>query len=140
MKIYSKDESFSTTEPIEIIDISDMAITVVKQSEVQNGILSVTTPHTTTSIMVNEKCEQLQQDMMSFLKKLVPSTNYKHDREPRDLRPNAHSHLMSMVLGHSVTIPVVNGEPEFGGWQRLFFVELDGPRSKRYFKLQIIGS
>ncbi len=34
------------------------------------------------------------------------------------------------MLGSSETIPVMGGELVLGTWQRIFFVELDGPRQR----------
>jgi secondary thiamine-phosphate synthase enzyme len=38
---------------------------------------------------------------------------------------------MSTILGSSVTIPCDNGRLALGTWQGIFFVELDGPRTRR---------
>lgn len=57
----------------------------------------------------------------------------------RDQEPiNAHSHLLSMLLGSSETIPVVNGEMVIGQWQSVLLVDLDGPRN-RTVGIQIMG-
>ncbi|MFH1654742.1 MAG: secondary thiamine-phosphate synthase enzyme YjbQ [Pseudomonadota bacterium] len=139
MKVFTTEIDFSTNEPIELIDITKKIRKICKESGVNNGILSITTQHTTTSIIVNEKCEHLQKDMVNLLKDVVPEAEYHHDRQPADLRSNAHSHLMSMLLGSSVTIPVSEGTLEFGDWQSIFFIELDGPRAKRHVKIKVIG-
>ncbi|KAF8058404.1 hypothetical protein HT031_005528 [Scenedesmus sp. PABB004] len=51
---------------------------------------------------------------------------------------NAHSHLLSMVLGNSETIPVTEGRLALGQWQSVMLVELDGPR-KRSVGIQVVG-
>jgi secondary thiamine-phosphate synthase enzyme len=43
---------------------------------------------------------------------------------------NAHSHLLSMLLGSSESIPVVNGTMTIGQWQSVLLVDLDGPRTR----------
>ena len=45
--------------------------------------------------------------------------------------PNAHSHLMHLLLSTSETIPVIDGRLALGTWQRVFMVELDGPRERQ---------
>jgi hypothetical protein len=47
-----------------------------------------------------------------------------------DERPNAHSHLMHLLLSTSESIPVIAGRLALGTWQRVFMVELDGPRER----------
>lgn len=51
---------------------------------------------------------------------------------------NAHSHLISMLLGSSESIPVVNGEMVIGQWQSVLLVDLDGPR-ERTVGVQLLG-
>ena len=57
----------------------------------------------------------------------------------RDQEPiNAHSHLASMLLGSSETIPVCEGKLVLGQWQSVMLVDLDGPR-QRTVGLQLLG-
>lgn len=57
----------------------------------------------------------------------------------RDQEPiNAHSHLLSMLLGSSESIPVVDGEMVIGQWQSILLVDLDGPRD-RTVGIQFLG-
>ena len=57
----------------------------------------------------------------------------------RDQEPiNAHSHLLSMLLGSSESIPVVNGKMVIGQWQSILLVDLDGPRD-RTVGVQFLG-
>jgi thiamine phosphate synthase YjbQ (UPF0047 family) len=57
----------------------------------------------------------------------------------RDQEPiNAHSHLLSMLLGSSESIPVVDGEMVIGQWQSILLVDLDGPRD-RTVAVQFLG-
>jgi len=57
----------------------------------------------------------------------------------RDQEPiNAHSHLLSMLLGSSESIPVVNGKMVIGQWQSVLLVDLDGPRD-RTVGIQFLG-
>jgi thiamine phosphate synthase YjbQ (UPF0047 family) len=57
----------------------------------------------------------------------------------RDQEPiNAHSHLLSMLLGSSECIPVVDGSMVIGQWQSILLVDLDGPRD-RTVGVQFLG-
>eukprot|EP00562_Extubocellulus_spinifer_P001357 CAMPEP_0178478388 /NCGR_PEP_ID=MMETSP0696-20121128/4633_1 /TAXON_ID=265572 /ORGANISM="Extubocellulus spinifer, Strain CCMP396" /LENGTH=281 /DNA_ID=CAMNT_0020105753 /DNA_START=41 /DNA_END=886 /DNA_ORIENTATION=+ len=57
----------------------------------------------------------------------------------RDQEPiNAHSHLLSMLLGSSESIPVVERSMVIGQWQSVLLVDLDGPR-ERTVGVQLIG-
>ncbi|WP_370572575.1 secondary thiamine-phosphate synthase enzyme YjbQ [Methanomethylovorans sp.] len=117
-----------TNLAVELIDITDDVITNVNKSSIRNGICVVSTPHTTTAIIINENEPGLLSDMFNLLNKLVPpGAGYNHDR----IDNNADSHLRAMLLGSSETIPIVDGKIVLGTWQRIFFVELDGPRQRK---------
>jgi thiamine phosphate synthase YjbQ (UPF0047 family) len=65
--------------------------------------------------------------------------------EPRELKRwrdqepiNAHSHLATMLLGSSETIPVAAGELVLGQWQSVMLVDVDGPR-ERTVGIQCLG-
>jgi len=51
---------------------------------------------------------------------------------------NAHSHLLSMLLGSSESIPVQDGRMVLGQWQSVLLVDLDGPRD-RTVGVQLMG-
>ena len=72
----------------------------------------------------------LKDDILTLLKRIVPKGGgYKHDR----IDNNAHSHLMSIMLGPGVTVPIEDGKLVLGPWQSIFFVECDGPRNRELF-------
>jgi secondary thiamine-phosphate synthase enzyme len=117
-----------TNLAVELIDITDYVIAEVNKSSIRNGICVVSTPHTTTAIIINENEPGLLSDMFNLLNKLVPpGAGYNHDR----IDNNADSHLRAMLLGSSETIPIIDGKLVLGTWQRIFFVELDGPRQRK---------
>jgi secondary thiamine-phosphate synthase enzyme len=87
----------------------------------------VFTRHTTTGLTINENEPGLLQDMEKKLQELVGPGKYEHDR----IDSNADSHLRSMLLEHSLVIPVVGNRLGLGTWQRVFLAELDGPRARK---------
>jgi secondary thiamine-phosphate synthase enzyme len=117
-----------TSRRIEIVDITDKVREVVEKHDVTDGIVVVYTKHTTTAIIINENESGLKEDIISILEKLVPSrAGYMHDR----IDNNADSHLRAILLGNSVVVPITNGRLDLGTWQRIMFIELDGPRTRR---------
>lgn len=117
-----------TKERVEVIDITSSIEEFVKSSGIENGICLVYTMHTTTGLTVNEAERGLIKDMCRLMSSLIPEgAGYLHDK----IDSNAHAHLQALLLGNSITIPVNAGRPILGTWQRILFVELDGPRSRR---------
>jgi secondary thiamine-phosphate synthase enzyme len=98
-------------------------------------------------VRIQENEPLLLEDLRDFLAGLAPTTtNYRHnDFRVRthhmhpDERPNGHAHCLQLLLGSSESVPVVDGALALGTWQRLFLVELDGPRPDRQVLVQLSG-
>ena len=117
-----------TGKRVEVLDITDRVRDAVRKAGNKDGIAVVYTPHTTTAIAINEAEPGLMDDIVSTLSKLIPAgAGYKHDR----IDDNADAHIRAVILGNSVVVPVENGELMLGTWQRILFIELDGPRTRR---------
>jgi len=43
---------------------------------------------------------------------------------------NSQAHIMTSLVGPSVTIPVTAGRLALGRWQAVFLCEFDGPRTR----------
>jgi secondary thiamine-phosphate synthase enzyme len=140
MKHYTETITLSTDENLKFIDITDKVRCALAKSGIANGILNVYCNHTTASITINERCERLQADMERLLKKIAPRDGeYQHNIETVDGRLNAHSHLMSLMLNSSESMPVTDGKIRIGEWQSVFFIELDGPRRVREVFISVMG-
>jgi secondary thiamine-phosphate synthase enzyme len=135
-------------EPIELIDITDRVADLVCQADLWNGQVLLLSRHTTAAVRIQENEPLLLQDLRDFLSRLAaPKAHYRHnDFRMRthhmhpDERPNGHAHCLQLLLGSSETVPVFHGELALGTWQRLFLVELDGPRPNREVLVQLSGS
>jgi len=93
--------------------------------------------HITAAVYVNDHESGLIQDIDEWLEKLAPfREDYRHHRTGED---NGDSHLKSLLLHQSVTLPITKGELDLGTWQRIFYAEFDGQREKRVI-IKIIGA
>jgi secondary thiamine-phosphate synthase enzyme len=127
--------------PIEFHDISDAVRTWVRAAGVRDGLLTVSSPHTTGRITINEVDPALQRDMVAYLERMAPAgADYGHNTNTVDGRDNAHSHILGLFIPASEGIQVIDGDLALGTWQALFFVELDGPRSRREVHLQLLDA
>lgn len=119
-----------TKKSIEVIDITSQVQKAVEESKLESGLCLVFTIHTTTGVAINEGESGLIQDILNLMNTLVPrGAGYMHDRSDG----NAHAHLQAVLLGNSATIPVEKGRLVLGTWQRILFLELDGPRRRRVY-------
>ncbi|WP_133512083.1 secondary thiamine-phosphate synthase enzyme YjbQ [Candidatus Thiosymbion oneisti] len=133
------------TDPgVALHDITPQIRSLVADSGMVCGFLTVTSRHTTTAITINEHEERLLEDIRRFFTRLVPPGEaYLHNdielRDcPLDEPENAHSHLLAMLVGSSEVIPIVAGDLDLGDWQSVMLVELDGPR-ERTVGLRLFG-
>ena len=140
MKILRTRIEFETVNPIQILDITEKVRDWLRTTGVRDGLLTVTSTHTTARVNVNEREPQLQKDMATWLKRFVPCDgDWLHNLVAVDGRDNAHSHILGLFMNSSESIPVAGGDMILGGWQSVFFIELDGPRDRRGLELQIMG-
>jgi secondary thiamine-phosphate synthase enzyme len=63
---------------------------------------------------------------VSVFKKIIP-----FDHPYRHLEGNSPAHIMASLMGSSVTVFIENGRLVLGTWQKIFFCEFDGPRSRK---------
>ena len=133
---------FATDGPEEFWDLTEFVRDVVARSEVSHGQITVYTPHTTTSIVINESETGFLNDFRRVISGMVPvGTYYEHDDHElrtenlqEDEYVNGHAHCRQLLVGQpSVTVPIVDGEVILGQWQRVLFVELDQARKRRVF-------
>jgi secondary thiamine-phosphate synthase enzyme len=118
-------------------DISAELQALVDTSGLGDGLLVAAGQHTTTALVVNENEQRLLADIERFFLQLVPADrpwlhNDLHLRAgiPPDEPRNAHSHLIALLLGNHLTLPVVDGRLGLGRYQAVLLVELDGPRQR----------
>ena len=128
----------TTERRVEFIDLTGSLQEFVAGSRITTGLLNVQSLHTTAGIVVNEGEPLLLTDFESVLQKLAPDdVHYAHDDEtirtvnlnPGE-RPNGASHCKALMLGSSACLNILDGRLLLGRWQRVFLVELDGPRCR----------
>ncbi len=108
----------------EVVDITDRINELLK---IKEGVVHIFLTHTTAAITTADLDPGTDQDMLDAFEKLIPKLNYRHPHNPS----HVPDHILSSIIGTSLTIPVKNGELVLGTWQRVVLVELDGPRERR---------
>ncbi|MCF6290744.1 MAG: secondary thiamine-phosphate synthase enzyme YjbQ [Desulfobacterales bacterium] len=117
----------TTSSKMEFVDITDALARELAGADINHGAVLVYNPHTTAGLTINEGADPaVQSDLIGVLDQLVPR-NYPY----RHLEGNSPAHLMASLIGSSVTVIVESGRPRLGTWQRIFFCEFDGPRSRK---------
>lgn len=133
MTVKSYSLKLDTNKQFEIIDITSRINELI---DINEGIISIFSRHSTSAIVVNENEKGLLADFEFTLENLITDKySYSHDR----IDHNARSHLKSFLLSSSESLPVKNQKLDLGTWQSVFFVELDGPRRSRTITLTMVG-
>ena len=133
---------FSTCARTDLVDITDRVAELIACSGVRDGLAQVFSLHTTAALLINELEPALTHDLKGLLDRLVDARGpWRHDLPELSGcdRCNAASHLRAVLLGPSVALPVAAGRPVLGRFQRIVFVELDGPR-ERTVRLTVLGT
>lgn len=141
LRIHAETFSIETGERIEISDVTERVMAIVRAAGIREGVASIWSMHTTLSILVNESQPALFADMKRYIETLVDEGQTWQHNDPSHSdcdRANADSHLRSLLLGHSVAVQVSGGEIALGQWQRILAAELDGPRT-RTVRVQVMG-
>ena len=137
--------SYLTSGAGDFLDITEDIAAVVKQSEIQHGLVHICSSHTTAAIRINENEPLLLTDFRRLLERLVPGGDYDHDDlvrrpgVPPDEPRNGHAHCQHLLLSSAESLPIVDGRMVLGPYQRVFLIELDSPRP-RQVTVQVLGS
>jgi secondary thiamine-phosphate synthase enzyme len=124
-----------TSRRCEFVDITAAVGEAVAASGCSEGLCVVYCPHTTGAVTVNEGADpDVAVDILDQLEKAAPA-----GRHYRHTEGNADAHIKAALVGPSVSIPIEGGKPALGTWQRVFFCEFDGPRS-RTVTISVIAS
>lgn len=137
----------ASARPTEFIDVTERVQAVVSTLGIRGGIVNIQSLHTTVSVIVNEHEPLLLDDFHALLHQAAPAdVRYNHDDPDRrtvnltpDERVNGHSHCQALLLTPSACLNIVDGRLMLGRWQRIFVVDLDGPRDRRV-SLMVLGA
>ena len=115
--VHSKDHE-------QVIDITaDVAALVASMSD---GVCNLFTQHTTCALTILTNEEGIAPDLLTVLHGLVPqATAYRHDSAD-----HVRAHVLSALVGPSLSVPVRGGRLGLGQFQRIVLVELEGPRQR----------
>jgi len=109
----------------QIVIITDEVQRALGELTSSDGICTIVVPHTTCAISVNENADpDVPADLTKALRALIPDVKFRHGEG------NSDAHFLSMLIGTSLSWPYRGGKLVLGTWQGIYFVELDGPRTR----------
>lgn len=110
-----------------MIDITDNVDEILEKSfEKKDGLCQLFLTHTTAALTTADLDPGAEEDMLDALEKLIPELSYRHPHNPAHMP----DHILSLLIGASLTIPIQSGRLLLGSWQRVVLLEFDGPRER----------
>ena len=118
-----------TNQKNEMIDLTSRIEEIVSKESISTASCLVYCPHTTAGITINEGMDpDVKTDILLGLDKAFPDRKeFKHQEG------NSSAHLKASVMGSSAWIPITGGRLQLGTWQKIYFCEFDGPRTRKVF-------
>jgi len=137
MKSTTRYLTFNVGTRMDLVNITPDVEQIVRESGVQEGLCLVNAMHITASVFINDDESGLHEDYKEWLEKLAPHdpSRYRHNRTGED---NGDAHHKRQIMGREVVVAVTAGKLDFGTWERIFYGEFDGRRSKRVL-VKVIG-
>lgn len=116
-----------TERRAQLVDVTADVERHIADSGISEGVCVLWSVHTTGGLTVNEGADPaVARDIENWLAAAAPpGRHYLH------LEGNADSHIKTALVGPGLTLVVSGGRLQLGRWQRVFFCEFDGPRTRR---------
>jgi secondary thiamine-phosphate synthase enzyme len=117
--------SVKTRKKREVIDITHHVEALIS-GEKQSGTCTVFVLHTTAALTTADLDPGTDLDLLDAFDAMVPKLHYRHPHDPS----HVGDHILSALIGTSVSLPVERGKLLLGTWQRVILLEFDGPRQR----------
>jgi secondary thiamine-phosphate synthase enzyme len=122
-----KELEITTEEKMQVVDVTDRIAELVIETE--GGIAFVSIPHTTAALLLSEDDEALRRDIIRIAQRwLQDCGSFEHIKKNN---PNTVAHVLSSFAGTSLSIGISKGKLDLGTYQRILFLELDGPKTRK---------
>ena len=119
-------------------DITAHVAAAVTASQQRAGVATVFVVGSTAVITTIEFEPGAIADLNDVLETLAPRDgDYAHHERWGD--DNGSSHVRAALMGPSIAIPFVDGEPALGTWQQVMLLECDTRARTREIVVQVVG-
>jgi secondary thiamine-phosphate synthase enzyme len=114
----------TTSQHTQALDITDL----FTSRQWPDGLLLASAEHTTAAIFLGESGAEMFEDYERVASRLIEDLGpFQHEHWNPG---NAQAHTISSYIGTQLLIPISHGRLDVGTWQRVIFLELDGPRRR----------
>lgn len=136
--VLTKTISIKTKGFCDIINITPQVASILKDSSVANGLVTVFCPGSTGAITTIEYESGVLQDLQDALERIAPEDiHYRHDARWGD--GNGFSHVRAALMKPSLSVPLVSSQLTLGTWQQIVFIDFDNRSRNRDIIVQVMG-
>jgi secondary thiamine-phosphate synthase enzyme len=121
-----------------IVDLTEGVRSVVRRSEVADGVAVVFAVGATVAVTTMEHEPGGVADLQALLDRLIPRAG-DYDHNVRNDDTNAHAHLRAALVGPSESVPVVRGELGLGTWQQVVLIDFDDRPRDRVVSVSVLS-
>ena len=119
--------SIKTLKKREVLDITDAVEEQLEKNDAASGICHLLVLHTTAALTTADLDPGTDLDMLDAFEAMIPKLRYRHPHNPA----HVPDHILSALIGTSLSLPFETKKLLFGTWQRVVLIELDGPRERQ---------
>jgi len=117
----------TTSKKRQVIDITEQVQAELRRNHVrQSGVCHLLVLHTTAALTTADLDPGTDLDMLDAFEAMMPKLRYRHPHDPS----HVPDHILSALIGTSISLIVEDGALVLGTWQRVVLIELDGPRQR----------
>jgi secondary thiamine-phosphate synthase enzyme len=102
-----------------------------------NGLLNIYVPHATAGVLIMELGAGSEPDVMEALDRLLPRDDRWTHRH--GARGHGADHVLPLLAGPSVTVPVVEGRLALGTWQSIALLDPNADNDVRRIRLSFVS-
>lgn len=115
-----------TQKKKQIMDITEEVEAELARQNFQDGLCHLFVMHTTCAITTADLDPGTDLDMLDAFAAMIPKLDYRHPHDP----VHVGDHIISSIIGPSLSVPVEDGKLVLGDWQRVVLIEFNGPRAR----------
>ena len=95
-------------------------------------------PHATAGIVVVEVGAGSDDDLLDALDRLLPRED-RHYRHRHGSPGHGADHVLPLLAGPSLTLPVIDGAPALGTWQSICLLDPNADNATRTVRLSFLS-
>lgn len=138
MPIHVLNAYLNTSKEIDILNATHDVKRALRESNIQNGLITVYVPGTTAGVVILENDPAVHEDLKKLVTSFVPDSGGTRPKR-KSGSGRAESHLRAAFLSSSVSIPVKDGRLLMGAWQEVIVIDFDDKVGRCEVTIHVMG-